>query len=138
MTIKEYFDSQNWTFAKTYVAFAPHEYIVKSKVADKKMFDSAVNYILDNGIRMFYYQYERKYLFVGGRFYWVMRDSEDDPTAIINRCRPEDYDIVWLKRGTQAKRAEEKRKEQEEKLERKRQREEKKQIKYEQEELKFE
>lgn len=138
MTIKEYFDSQRWTFAKTYAMFAPHEYIVRNKVADKEMFDRAFDYIEENGMRMFYYQHEKTYLFVGGWFYWAGRDSVDDPTAIINRCRPEDYDIVWMKRGTQAKRAEEKRKEQEEKLERKRKREEEKQIKYEQAELKFE
>lgn len=103
MTIREYFESQRWTFAKNYVAFAPHEYIVKSKVADKELFDKAVDYIMENGIRMFYYKHERKYLFTGGWFYWVMRDSVDDPTAIINRCRPEDYDIVFMKRGTQAR-----------------------------------
>lgn len=138
MTIREYFNSQKWTFAKTFAMFAPHEYIVKSKVEDKQMFDSAVNYIFDNGIRMFYYQKERKYLFVDGWFYWVCRNGEDDPTAIINRCKPEDYDIVFMKRGTQAKRAEEKQKEEAEKLARKQKREEEKRIKYEQAELKFE
>ena len=116
MTIREYFESQNWTFAKTYAAFAPHEYIVRNKVADKEMFDNAVNYILNNGVRMFYYQSERKYLFIGGHFYWVMRDKENDPTTVINRCRPDDYDIVFMKRGTQEKRAKQKLEEQQEKL----------------------
>ena len=138
MTIREYFNSQRWKYAKTYAMFAPHEYILRSWMADKEMFDNAIRYIQSNGIRMFYYEAERKYLFVDGWFYWALWSKEDFSDAIINRCKPEDYDIVFMKRGTQAKRAEEKRKEQEEKLERKRQREEKKRIKYEQTELKFE
>ena len=116
MTIREYFESQSWTFAKTYVMFAPHEYIIRSKVADKEMFDNAVRYIQDNGIRMFYYTAERKYLFVNGWFYWALWSKEDFSDAIINRCRPDDYDIVFVKRGTQAKKAQQKLEEQQEKL----------------------
>lgn len=140
MTIKEYFDSQKWTFAKTYAAFAPHEYIRTAgmTVAEKEMFINAVKYIQENGMRMFYYTTERQYLFVDGWFYWAMWSKEDFSDAIINRCRPKDYDIVFMKRGTQAKRAEEKQKEEEAKQERRKQREEKKRIKYEQAELKFE
>ena len=109
MTIKEYFDSQKWTFATTYAAFAPHEYIVRSKVADKEAFDKAAEFIEQYGMRMFYYKHERKYLFIGGWFYWVLKDSEDDPTAVINRCRPEDYDIVFVRKRTwlESKKAEE-------------------------------
>lgn len=103
MTIQKYFESQKWTFAKTYAMFAPHEYIVRSKVSDKEAFDKAVHYIQQYGMRMFYYKHERKYLFAGGQFYWALW-NEDDPTdAVINRCKPEDYDIVFMKRGTQAK-----------------------------------
>ena len=138
MTIKEYFDSQKWTFAKTYVAFAPHEYILRNRVSDKEMYDNAIRYIQENGIRMFYYKAERKYLFVDGWFYWALWSKPDFSDAIINRCKPEDYDIVFMRRGTQARKAAEEQKEQEEKQERKRQREEKKRIKYEQAELKFE
>ena len=100
MTIKEYFDSQKWIFARTYAAFAPHEYIVRSKVDDKNLFDMAFNYIEENGIRMFYYKTEKTYLFVGGWFYWGGRDSVDDPTAIINRCKASDYDIVFVRKNT--------------------------------------
>lgn len=103
MTIREYFESQRWKFAKTYVAFAPHEYILRAWMSDKDMFDKAVQYIQEHGIRMFYYKAERKYLFVGGWFYWALWSKEDMSDAIINRCRPEDYDIVFMKRGTQAR-----------------------------------
>ena len=100
MTIKEYFDAQNWKFATTYAAFAPHEYIVRNKVADKEMFDKAFEYIEQYGVPMFYYKTEKIYLYVGGWYYWAGRDSVDDPTAVINRCRPEDYDIVFVRKRT--------------------------------------
>ena len=98
MTIKEYFDSQRWTFAKTYAAFAPHEYILRKRVADKKAFDKAVHYIQQYGMRMFYYKSERRYLLVDGWFYWALWSKDDLSDAIINRCRPEDYDIVFVRK----------------------------------------
>lgn len=100
MTIKDYLESQNWTFAKTYAAFAPHEYIVRSKVPDKEAFDKAVQFIQDYGMTMFYYSHERKYLFVGGRFYWVLWSNNDPTDAVINRCKPDDYDIVFVRKRT--------------------------------------
>ena len=100
MTIKEYFDAQKWTFAKTYAAFAPHEYIIRERMSDKETFDRAVKFIQDNGIRMFYYKSERKYLYVGGWFYWALWSKDDLSDAIINRCRPMDYDIVFVRRNS--------------------------------------
>lgn len=106
MTRREMYDfinAQKWIFAKTYAAFAPHEYIVRKYVADKEAFDRAGEFILKNGMRMFYYKHERKYLYCDGWFYWILRSDIDDPTAVINRCKPEDYDIVFMQRGTQAR-----------------------------------
>lgn len=106
MTIREYFNGQRWKFAKTYVKFAPHEYILRQWMSDKNMFDSAVRFIQEHGIRMFYYKAERKYLFLDGWFYWALWSKDDMSDAIINRCKPEDYDIVFMRRGTQAREAE--------------------------------
>ena len=103
MDIRAYFNEQKWIFAKTYAAFAPHEYIVRGKcVGTDSEFEKAAEHILNCGIRMFYYSHERKYLFMDGMFYWLMTD---DPKSadIINRCRPEDYDIVFMKYGAQSK-----------------------------------
>lgn len=103
MTIKEYFDSQKWTFATTYAAFAPHEYLVRARVEDKEKFDKACEYIEKHGMKMFYYKSARQYLFLDGWFYWALRSETDFSDAVINRCRPEDYDIVFMRRGTQAR-----------------------------------
>lgn len=105
VTIKEYFDKQDWKFAKTYAAFAPHEYIIRGKCyGNDDMFFAACRYILDNGMRMFYYKHERTYLFLDGYFYWLMGEEVSEDRTVINRCKPDDYDIVFMQRGTQAKR----------------------------------
>ena len=101
MTAREFIAKQKWIFAKTYVAFAPHEYIVRGKCnATNEEFDRFAEIILEYGMRMFYYKAERKYLYLDGWFYWVLRDGENDPTAVINRCRPSDYDIVFVRKNT--------------------------------------
>lgn len=100
MTLREFINEQKWTFAKTYATFAPHEYIVRNKVEDKESFDKMFDLIEEHGMRMFYYKTEKKYLYFDGWFYWGGRDSIDDPTAIINRCKPSDYDIVFVRRNT--------------------------------------
>ena len=84
--IKEFCDKQNWIYAKTYAKKAPHEYVVRDNITgtDEEFMD-VVNYIQENGI-------------LDGRQYWVMRDNEDDPTTILNRCNLEEYklSIEWI------------------------------------------
>ena len=104
MTIRDYFNQQHWTFAKSYAQFAPHEYIARGKCwGSDDQFYAACKYILDNGMRMFYYKHERTYLFLDGYFYWLMGEEVSEERKVINRCKPEDYDIVFMKRGTQAR-----------------------------------
>lgn len=111
MTFREWVGKQNWVFAKTYAAFAPHEYVIRGKCfGDDEQFFAACQCILDHGIRMFYYKTERKYLFLDGYFYWIMGDEVNEERKVINRCRPEDYDIVFMRRGTQAKTVQEEQK----------------------------
>lgn len=115
MTFRDFVAKNKWKFAKTYAAFAPHEYVVRGQcVSSDEEFDKAGECIEKNGMTMYYYKAERKYLFLDGWFYWILRSKEDYTNAVINRCKPEDYDIVFMKRGTQrktlAKEAEEKRK----------------------------
>ena len=100
---REFVGRQTWIYSKRYAAFAPHEYIVRGEIkGTDEEFVKAIEYIRSAGIRMFYYKHERKYLFIDGLFYWTMGNAVGE-TIIINRCKPEDYDIVFLKRGTQNK-----------------------------------
>ena len=45
------------------------------------------------------WDHPNKYIFLDGRQYWVMRDSEDDPTTIINRCNLDEYKLSITWRG---------------------------------------
>ena len=47
---------------------------------------NVVNYIAENGITMYFWNHPNKYIYLDGHHYWVMRNGEDDPTTIINRC----------------------------------------------------
>lgn len=101
--IRDFFDKQKWIFAKTYAQRAPHEYIVRHKhVGTDDEFMEAVNYILNHGITMYFWNHPNKYIFLDGRQYWVMRDSEDDPTMIINRCNLEEYKLSITWKGSKA------------------------------------
>ena len=85
--VKEFIGKQDWIFAKTYAHKAPHEYVVRNKVnGSDDEFMYVVNYIQENGITMYFWNNPNKYIFVDGHQYWVMRDGEDDPTSILNRC----------------------------------------------------
>ena len=93
-----FFDKQSWIFAKTYANKAPHEYIVRNKInGSDDEFMAAVKYIQENGITMHFWGYPNRYIFVDRYQYWVMRDSEDDPTTVLNRCNVDDYKytITW-------------------------------------------
>lgn len=96
--IRDYIDKQSWIFAKTYANKAPHEYVVRGKVnGTDEEFMSVVNYIQEKGTTMYFWNHPNKYLFVDGHQYWVMRDGEDDPSTILNRCRTDEYyySIRW-------------------------------------------
>lgn len=101
---RAFIDAQTWVFASTYAKYAPHEYVMRHKVrGTDDDFERAVRCIHRNGIRMLYYKTERQYLFFEGYFYWTIDDSELKKPIVINRCKPEDYDIVFMQKGTMAK-----------------------------------
>lgn len=80
--LKNFIDSSQWIFAKTYAKTWPHEYIVQEKV-DRRLFDKLAEYIDSNGVADFFYQKQMIYLEYNGYVYWHMEN-------IINRCPPED------------------------------------------------
>ena len=96
--IKEFIASETWTFAKTYADRAPHEYVVRGKqksTDDEYM--AVVNYIAEHGITMHFWNHPNRYIFVDGYQYWVMKDSDDDPSMVLNRCNLNLYklSIEW-------------------------------------------
>ena len=96
--IRKFIEKKNWIFAKTYANRAPHEYVVRDNInGSDEEFMNVVNYIFENGITMYFWNYPNKYIFVDGHQYWVMRDCADDPTTVLNRCVLDNYkiSITW-------------------------------------------
>ena len=92
--IRDYFNKQTWTFAKTYADRAPHEYIVREKAAgEDQEFADAVVYIREHGFPMRFWGTEYIYIYLDGRFYWTMGEPVEE-TIIINRCRVGDCEIT--------------------------------------------
>ena len=92
--IKSFIKCQSWVFAKTYADRAPHEYVVRGKQNGlDEDFMAVVNYIAENGITMYFWNHPNKYIFVDGWQYWVMKDSDDDPSMVLNRCDLSQYKL---------------------------------------------
>ncbi len=102
--LRSFISKQSWIFAKTYANRAPHEYIVRGKSAGTdEEFMAVVNYIIEKGITMYFWNHPNKYIYLDGHHYWVMRSGENDPTIIINRCNTDEYkySITWKGRKPQ-------------------------------------
>lgn len=100
MEIRDFFNKQKWIFAKTYANRAPHEYIVRGKSnGSDSEFIQAVDCIQREGFVMHFWGHPNRYLYLDGRFYWVMRDNDDDPTTIINRCNADEYYVSTKWKG---------------------------------------
>ncbi|MBR3309837.1 MAG: hypothetical protein IKG00_08100 [Lachnospiraceae bacterium] len=105
MTTEElrfFVQNESWIFAKTYAQKAPHEYIVRNKInGSDEDFMAMVDYIQENGITMYFWNHPNKHIFLDGYQYWVMRENEEDPSTIINRCNLNEYklSITWKGSG---------------------------------------
>jgi hypothetical protein len=85
--LREFVNSAQWTFAKTYAATWPHEYIVRNKV-DESLFIALVTHIRTHGYEAQFYQRTFTYFDLGEHVYWTMGEPLDE-TMIVNRCRQE-------------------------------------------------
>ena len=82
--VRAFVESTTWTFAKTYAATWPHEYIV-SAPQNAKMILALARHIFEYGTDGRFYSQIRKYHHEGGKVYWSMDDSAED-TDLVNRC----------------------------------------------------
>jgi hypothetical protein len=80
--LKEFIENSKWTFAKTYAATWPHEYIVKEKV-DNELFLKLADHIDTFGYESYFYKMKQVYFDYSGFTYWHMEN-------IINRCAEAD------------------------------------------------
>jgi hypothetical protein len=83
--LREFVNSAQWTFAKTYAATWPHEYIVRKRV-DESLFIALVTHIRTHGYEGQFYRLTLTYFDEGDYVYWTMGEPIDE-TEIVNRCR---------------------------------------------------
>jgi len=76
--LKNFINSSNWIFAKTYAKTWPHEYIVQDKV-DNNLFLALAKHVDSKGYKDNFYKKEVVYFDHDGHTYWHM-------VNIINRC----------------------------------------------------
>lgn len=93
--LRDFVDSVEWVFAKTYARTWPHEYIVKDRV-DSSIFEQIVAHIRTYGSPGAVYTRTITYYEQRGRVYWTMVPPEGDPEwypieqeTIVNRCPKE-------------------------------------------------
>ena len=100
--IKEFIESEDWIFAKTYANRAPHEYIVQYKIkGSNDDFVKMMDYIEEHGIEMYFWNYPNKYIFVDGRQYWVTKANDEGTIKIINRCNLSEYKLSIFWKGNE-------------------------------------
>ena len=82
--VRNFVDSTVWTFARTYAATWPHEYVVQNTV-NAPMILALARHIFAHGTDGRFYSQIRKYHHEGGKVYWSMASTPEEAT-LINRC----------------------------------------------------
>jgi len=95
--VRNVIENTAWTFAKTYAATWPHEYIVRNKV-DEGLFIQLVQHIRSEGYDGKFYSKDITYLDEDNMVYWTM-GAPIEETTIINRCKKEESYEYRLKNG---------------------------------------
>jgi len=96
--LREFIDSSQWTFAKTYALTWPHEYIIREKV-DRVLFEDLAHHIRQHGFEGRFYKRILTYFADDRLLYWTMGEPIEE-TTIINRCKEEGSYENRLRNGT--------------------------------------
>ena len=93
---REFIHRNQWTFAKTYAAFCPHEYVVMERLPreERPLFPVIAQFIRDEG---FVAEYGRLgpnwYYIVDDYYYWTL-DPKAEDTTLINRAKLSDFEFA--------------------------------------------
>ena len=93
---RDFIKRHQWTFAKTYAAFCPHEYIAMKKLPGEEwhLFPEIAHFIRGKG---FVAEYGRLgsnwYYIVDDYYYWTLDKNVED-TDLINRAKLTDFDFL--------------------------------------------
>ncbi len=96
--VRHFVESTAWTFAKTYAATWPHEYVVENS-ENAPMILALARHIFEHEVDGRFYSQVRKYHHEGGKVYWSMDDTAEE-TGLINRCNKAQTYETRLAAGT--------------------------------------
>ena len=96
--VRHFAESAAWTFAKTYAATWPHEYVVRTS-ENAPMILALARHIFEHGTEGRFYAQVRKYHHEDGRVYWSM-DPTPEATDLVNRCDEAQTYAARLAAGT--------------------------------------
>jgi hypothetical protein len=96
--VRRFVETTRWTFARTYAATWPHEYVVRTP-ENAEMLVALARHIFVHGVEGRFYHQVRKYHHEGGKVYWSMDDSAE-ATDLVNRCDEDQTYEARLKAGT--------------------------------------
>lgn len=82
--VRSFVEQAKWTFAKTYAATWPHEYVVRTEENAAMLLELA-RHIFERGTDGRFYSQVRKYHHENGRVYWSV-DATPESTTLVNRC----------------------------------------------------
>src|SRR3954462_3006704 len=90
--------STEWTFARTYAATWPHEYVVRTP-ENAAMILALARHIFEHGVEGRFYSQVRRYHHEAGKVYWSMDDTPEG-TGLVNRCDESQTYAARLAAGT--------------------------------------
>ena len=92
---QKYAESHAWKFASTYAKTAPHEYLVKSRLAaeDQLLYERFVATMRANFVDGYFYGHKNQYLILGKYYYWYMPLLENCPVDLINRTTTDHLEL---------------------------------------------
>ncbi|MBA2303041.1 MAG: hypothetical protein H0W08_10445 [Acidobacteria bacterium] len=100
--VRSFVGSTAWTFAKTYAATWPHEYVVQNP-QNAPMILALARHIFEHGVDGRFHSQVRKYHHEDGKVYWFM-NSVPEAAGLINRCDEAQTYQARLVAGTLPKR----------------------------------
>ena len=93
---RAFINRHEWTFAKTYAAFCPHEYVVMKQLPREEwpLFPQIARFIREEGFTAEYGKLgPNRYYIVDEYYYWTLDPNAED-TALINRAKLSDFEFA--------------------------------------------
>ena len=99
--LRDFICRHEWTFAKTYASFCPHEYIVMKKQSGEEwpLFPEIAKFIRENGFVAEYGKLGPNWYYVVDDYYYWTMDEEIEDTDLINRAKLSDFEFVKTEDG---------------------------------------